>query len=126
MAKKKQTRRKKIEAEISDQSPFWPMAWAIILFVAAFFVLLGGFNAGGPLPKSLFHGAYWLIGWAAYSLPIALAYWGIVKLSREDKKMPMARLIGLGASLVLIATSLFTSLASRINGTFSGGHGGQI
>ena len=64
--KKKQTRKKKVqEPEYRERSAFWPLAGAILMFLLAVFVLLGGFGTGGPLPKNLYHGAYWTLGWAS-------------------------------------------------------------
>ena len=56
MAKRK-TRKK--APEPVERSPFWPLTGAILLFVLALFLVLGGFGTGGPLPKGMFDGAYW-------------------------------------------------------------------
>src|SRR6185369_2284880 len=94
MAKrKKQTRKKKV-AEV-ERSPFWPLAGAIIMMLLAVFMLLGGFNTGGPLPKAMFQGAYWALGWAAYATPLALAYFGVVKFMSEDRQIPLNKLVGM-------------------------------
>src|SRR5476649_63275 len=89
--KKKQTKTikaKKAEKATIEQSNFWPLASAVFLFVLALFLLLGGFGTGGPLPKDLFHGAYWTLGWAAYLVPLALVYWGVYKFQSEDHHIP--------------------------------------
>lgn len=125
--KKKQTRSKKVEPEVTEQSTFWPLAGAVLLFVAALFLLLGGFGAGGPLPKGMFHGVYWLFGWAAYLTPAALVYWGTYKFTSEDKRIPLANLISLIAVMTFSSSWLFTAFATKqIDGSFSGGHGGGI
>lgn len=72
--KKKNARKKKSEPEIVEQSNFWAYAGAIIMMLAAVFLMLGGFGAGGPLPKSMFAGTYWVFGWAAYLTPVALIF----------------------------------------------------
>ena len=42
----------------------------------AVFLLLGGFGTGGSLRLGLFHGAYGALGYAGYSVPLALAVGG--------------------------------------------------
>ncbi len=125
--KKKQTRgRKKAQPEVVEKSPFWPLAAAIILFVAAVFLFFGGFGTGGPLPKGMFNGAYWLFGWAAYLTSIALILWGVSKFKSEDKKMPLGKFVAMLAALVFIASWFHVAFASKqIDGTFTGGHGGE-
>jgi len=125
--KKKQTRKKAAPAPVTEESAFWPLAGAILLFILAIFLLLGGFGTGGPLPKNLFHGGYWTFGWAAYLLPFALAYWGGYKFKSEDRKIPLANLLSMIALLVFAASWLMTAFASKLpDGTIRGGHGGQV
>src|SRR3989344_2251214 len=105
MAKnKKQTKsRKKAEAEASPKSTFWPFAGAILMMVMAVFLLLGGFGGGGVLPKSLFEGAYWGLGWAAYFTPLALVFFGIHKFKSEDRNIPLDKLVGMLGFLLISA-----------------------
>lgn len=126
MAKRKQ-KRKKAAAEPREISPFWLLTGAILLFVIALFVLLGGFNTGGPLPKALFDGGYWTFGWAAYLLPVALIYWGVYKFNAENHRIPIGQLISMMGVLVFSAAWLFTSAATKQpDGTFADGHGGTV
>ncbi len=126
MAKrKKQTRKKK--AEVKEQSSFWPYAGAVVLLVAALFLLLGGFGTGGPLPKNLFHGAYWALGLAAYLLPMALIFWGVHKFTAEDKQIPLPKLVSMLGVLVFSAAWLHVAFATKdVNGAISGSHGGNV
>jgi len=98
MAKKKQTRsRKKSSPSISvERSPFWGYFGAILLMLAGLCVLLGGFNTGGPLPTGLFGFARNLLGMAAYLVPLALVFYGVVKFGHERRKIPFVK----GASMV--------------------------
>jgi hydrogenase/urease accessory protein HupE len=86
-AKKKHVKKQAAVAEVSKQSTFWPLAAAIIMMVVALFLLLGGFGSGGPLPKDLFHGVYWGLGWAAWLSPVALVFFGILKFREETRKV---------------------------------------
>lgn len=129
MAKKKQTRRKKVE-EVSERSPFWPLAGAILMMIVAFFLLLGGFGTGGPLPINLFKGAYAALGWAAYLTPLALALFGIWKFQSEDRQVPLSRTVSLLSFLAMTAAWLHvgfvTKIANEFSTEYSGGHGGAI
>ena len=125
MAKrKKQTRRKQSSEE---KSTFWPLAGAIIMILAAVFLLLGGFGTGGPLPVNLFKGAYWLFGWAAYFTPVALVYFGVLKFKSEDRQIPFPNFVSMIAALVLSASWFHTAFVSKdVYGEFAGGHGGNV
>lgn len=129
MAKKKKPVRKKktaAKAAAADHSQFFAQAGAIGLMLLAFLLLLGGFGIGGPLPVSLFHGAYWLFGWVAYATPVALVYWGVHKLIAEDKQIPLDRLIGMLAVLLFASSWAYVSFAEKSGDTWQGGHGGQV
>jgi S-DNA-T family DNA segregation ATPase FtsK/SpoIIIE len=129
MAKKKKqtrsTRAKKVTPIKSEPSNFWPLTGAVVLVVVALFLLLGGFGTGGSLPKDLFHGAYWTLGWAAYLTPIALVYCGVYKFINEDNRIPLAKLVSMIGVLLFISSWFFTSFAHRLmSGFYVGGHGG--
>jgi DNA segregation ATPase FtsK/SpoIIIE, S-DNA-T family len=125
--KKKQTRQSKKKAEETEQrSTFWPLAAAVVLLIAAVFMLLGGFGAGGPLPKGLFNGTYWTFGWAAYFVPIVLIYLSIVKFKTEDKRVPLGQFVAMIAGMAFLASWFYVAFASKDeSGVYSGGHGGE-
>jgi S-DNA-T family DNA segregation ATPase FtsK/SpoIIIE len=126
MAKKKQTHKKKADG-LAEQSPFWPLAGGILLCVLALFMLLGSFGAGGPLPTGMFKGGYLAFGWAAYLLPVALAYWGILKFLSEDHHIPLGKLLSMVGVLVFFASWLFTAFAvQELSGAWTGGYGGKV
>ena len=131
MAKKKKSRKKsssKASEEKKSLSPnFWRTSIAIILFVLALLLLLGGFHTGGSLPKTLFHGTFWALGWAAYIVSIAFIVLGVYKLSAEDKKIPSSKLISAVAAVLFFSSLLFTAFATRnANNSYSNGHGGAL
>lgn len=114
---------------------FWPLAGAIVMMVVAFFLLLGGFGAGGNLPVGLFNWMYAVFGWAAYFTPIALVYWGVLKFTSEDRRIPLDKLISMFAFLVLAAawihvafvdTSAANLLESGRGGVLGGVIGGSV
>ncbi len=126
--KKKQTRKKKVEAVApSEHSAFWAYSGAILLFIAALFLLLGGFGTGGKLPIGMFKGVYVALGWAAYIAPVALIYWGVYKFTSEDRRIPLPKLAVMIAVLVSSASFFFTMFATQAaDGSWEGGHGGWI
>lgn len=124
---KKQTKSKKTDVSEEEQSHFWPLAGAILLFVAALFLLLGGFGTGGILPRYMFNGVYWLFGWSAYLAPVGLVYWGVYKFMSESKKLPAPNIISIIAVLTFSASWLFSAFAKKqSDGTFIGGYGGNV
>src|SRR5580700_9768338 len=99
--KKKQTRSraKKVENEV-ESSPFWHIVGGAVFVVIAIFLLFGGFHTGGPLPESLFNAGYWLFGVAAYLLPVAFLFWGILKFKTENHRIPVRKIISMAGVLV--------------------------
>ncbi len=128
MAKKKKKSGKKAAPVVRERSPFWALSGAILLVVAALFVLLGGFHTGGTLPKALFDASFAAVGWAAYLVPFALAYWGGYKFVSEDRRIPIGKFMGILAVLVFSSAWLFTAFASRPNemASYTNGHGGGV
>lgn len=126
--KKKPTKRKatkKVVAE-SESSLFWPMAGAILLMLLAVFVLLGLFGTGGPLPKNLYGGVYWAVGWAGFLVPVILITFGYHKFASEDKQIPVGTFFSAVALQVALASLFHVLFAARqLDGSFTGGHGGS-
>lgn len=128
MAKKKKSKskaksRKAAEPAFKEKSAFWPLTGAILLIMLAVFLTLGGFGTGGPLPVNMFEGVYWALGYAAYLSPLALIYFGVLKFTDEDRKVPLGKFLGMLIFVLASATLLHTLFASGNNG---GGHGGEI
>lgn len=126
MAKKKKKSSKK--AVIRQRSPFWAYSGAILLCVVGLFVLLGGFDTGGKLPVTLFDGVESAFGAAAYLVPFALVYWGIVKFTSEDRRIPMGKMTGVVFILLFSSSLLFTMFATKENelAEYAGGKGGSV
>lgn len=124
--KKKQKRAKKPEPKLKEKSAFWPLSGAILMFVFALFLLLGGFGTGGPLPQNLFAGAYWLFGLGAYLTPVALVYFGVHKFKNEDYQIPLDNLVSMIALLIIAATWLQVAFGdfNATNGSWADAPGG--
>jgi S-DNA-T family DNA segregation ATPase FtsK/SpoIIIE len=130
MAKKKKSAsrsKKKVAEQDSPASQFWPLAGAIIMIVAALFLLIGGFGTGGPLPKGLFHAAYWALGWAAWLAPVALIFFGVHKFVSEDRQVPLGKFVSMLAFVILGSAWLqVVTVNQPAPGLYSGGHGGAV
>lgn len=121
---KKSTKNKKIvEAE---KSPFWALSGAVIMIIIALFLVLGGFGTGGSLPKGLFHGAYWGLGWAAWLAPLALIYFGVQKFTSEDHQIPLGKFVSMVVLVFMMAALLDVTAATKTATTYAGGHGGAV
>ncbi len=126
MAKKKK-RGKKAKKEIKEPNMFWRQAGALLLFIFAIFLLIGGFGVGGSLPVNMFKGVYWAFGWAAYLSPVALAYFGTLKFRDEEHEIPLSSFTSMVLLLVFFASWLHVSFVDRLDsGGYIGGNGGHV
>lgn len=130
MAKKKKPTKRKVTKKAvveSEPSMFWPMAGAILLMLLAVFVLLGLFGTGGPLPKNLYSGVYWALGWSGFLIPVILVTFGYHKFVSDDKQIPIGTFFS-AVALQTVLASLFHVLfaARQLDGSFTGGHGGSV
>jgi S-DNA-T family DNA segregation ATPase FtsK/SpoIIIE len=130
MSKKKKSSRNSKKAapvEVATPSPFVGYSIGVVLILLALLVLIGGFGTGGSLPLDLFHGGYWLLGWAAFSLPIALIFFGVYKFKAEDHRIPTGKFISMILAVFFLSCLLYTSFAIKNQfGNISGGHGGNL
>lgn len=124
--KKKRSVRKQKAEEIKQSSGFWQLTGAVLLFVLAFLLFLGGFGTGGSFPTASFRWVYEALGWTAYLTPLALAYFGFHKFKSEDRKIPLANFLAMIGFIVSLAVTAHTLFAREIAGEKIGGHGGYI
>lgn len=127
MAKKKNRSKKKTKDLGKERSNFWPLAAAVLMLVLALFLLLGGFGTGGDLPESLFNGAYWTLGAAAYLTPLAFIFYGVHKFKSEDYRIPLDKFISMLGLLVVTASFLHIIFVTtdETSGEMTGGLGGK-
>jgi S-DNA-T family DNA segregation ATPase FtsK/SpoIIIE len=134
MAKKKKSSKKKASTAPAERSPFWAISGAFIMVVLALFLLLGAFGTGGNLPKDMYHGVYWALGWAAILSPFALGYWGIIKFKSEERRIPLNKVVSVTLVLVFAASWFHVMFAKKTivagalgtSTSYSGGHGGTV
>lgn len=132
MAKKKKQAKKKAAAPVErEPSPVVGYVLAVVFILAAIFIFLGGFHAGGTLPKGLFGAMSWLFGWGAWLVPISLLYWGYYKFTNDDHRVPRGRVFSMYMFLVLMSAWFFTAFASvkdepGLATQTVGGNGGEV
>lgn len=124
--KKSTSKSKKKSTAANESSPFWPLAAAVLMFVVALFLLIGGFGVGGPLPINLFGAAYLTLGWAAWLTPVALVFFGVHKFVSEDRKVPLAKTVSMFALMILSAAWVQVVTVTKVAQHYSGGHGGAV
>lgn len=124
--KKKQSRKRKAEVVEQERSAFWPLSFAILLLVAAFFLLLGGFGTGGPLPVAMFQAMHSVFGMAAYLTPFVLGFFAVWKFTSEDRLVPLGKKVSMFWFLAMAAAWLHVAFAKKdsITGEFTDGYGG--
>jgi S-DNA-T family DNA segregation ATPase FtsK/SpoIIIE len=125
MAKKKKNTKSKKQAP-AQRSPFWAYAGAVVLVLSGIFILIGGFNAGGTLPITLYEVAQNILGYAAFILPVYLIYWGTSKFIAEGQKAPTKRLTSLLIAIFLLSALFDITVAKSGNVSAGGAVGGGI
>ncbi len=127
--KKKSTNKSKKATATPPPSPIWGYTFAVLFILLGMFMVLGGLNTGGTLPKGLFDAADWLFGWAAWFVPVSLVYWGAYKFISEDHKLPKARVINMYIFLTMASACFYAVFAQRKfagSGEFMGNEGGHV
>ncbi|MEX2014789.1 MAG: DNA translocase FtsK 4TM domain-containing protein [Candidatus Saccharimonadales bacterium] len=121
------TKKKNNKSEVADNG-FWQLAFAILLLVAAFLLLLGGFGTGGPLPVGAFEQVYNLFGWTAYIIPFSLVFFAIHKFNAEDRRIPLVKFSSMIGFLLSMSVAFHTIFADKIPaaGSFENGNGGFV
>ncbi len=128
MAKKKKSKNKKTtKPEPKKESTgFGLYAAAVLLLLLAVLLFIGGFNTGGKLPVALFHGFYWLFGWAAYVVPFGLIAASMLIFMTEGHKVPKDKMASLIISIFSFSGLAYVLFANKGSlGNWTGGHGGN-
>ena len=97
-----------------------------MLYVLAFFLLLGSVGTGGPAPEKIFDWARSTFGWAAYLTPLALTLFATWKFQDEERNVPVHRTVSIVAFLTMAASWLQVGFVNKVAGDYVGGHGGAI
>jgi S-DNA-T family DNA segregation ATPase FtsK/SpoIIIE len=125
MAKKKKRKSSKVVEK--EPNMFWRQAGALLLFIIAIFLLIGGFGIGGALPIGMFNAVYWALGWAAYLSPVAIIYFGVLKIRSEEHEIPLHNTMSMLLLLIFTASWLHVGFVDKAaDGSYTGGFGGNI
>jgi S-DNA-T family DNA segregation ATPase FtsK/SpoIIIE len=128
MAKRKTSKKKKVQAKAEEPSLFWAITWGVILVVLSILLLLGGFGAGGTLPQAMYDGVASAFGWVAFVVAIALMYLAIIKFMHEEKRLPKLKTLCTVLFLTLLSGLSYVLSAEKdeSTGEFLTGGGGTI
>ena len=89
----------------SVQTGFWRQVGAVFLIVIAILIAIGLFGVGGVFPVGFAGVMKWLVGWAAFIMPI-LFFWQAIQIFRaEDNKL---------SNVVWFVTIVFLSLSAGL------------
>lgn len=101
MAKRKK-RKSSREAAPEHELPggFWRQAGAVVLLALAVVLVMTWFGSGGTVLNNIHNGALYLIGYAAYFIPILLVYLAISIFRAEGNRLPIVIWI---ASFLMVA-----------------------
>ncbi|HUC95811.1 MAG TPA: DNA translocase FtsK 4TM domain-containing protein [Candidatus Saccharimonadia bacterium] len=126
--KKKKLTKKDLRKETDEQSSFWQMAAAVLVIVFSLFTLIGGFGTGGSLPKTLYHGAYWMFGWGAWAAILAVIGFCAIQFKSDKAVKDSSKLIGLFFFIVFSCGWLFVTFAHKdiATNSYIAGHGGNV
>ncbi len=94
-------------AKIQHSVPhgFWRQVGAIFLILIALILTLGLFNIGGALPIGFAESVRWLVGWAAFVIPLIFLWHAVQIFRREDNRLP---------GIIWFATILFIIIFAGI------------
>ncbi len=131
MPKKKKSTKKKTNSKkqepIKESNGFGLYAVAVLMVIVAVLLFIGGFGTGGKLPLALFHAIYWLFGWAAFSLPIALLITSAYIFMSEDHKLPKDKITSLIVTVLSLSGLGYVGFANKdAYGSWVGGRGGHV
>lgn len=127
MAKKKKSKGKAPKKEEKKApSGFASGVYAVLLIITGLVLAFGAFISA-PVPAKMWDGFWWALGVATLMAPFALMYFGILKFTNEDHKVPLPKLVATLSLLVFVACFFHVVFASQdAAGEWMGGHGGQI
>ncbi len=136
MPKKKKNTRSKNKAKakakaktkdaLKESNGFGLYALAVALLLLALLLLIGAFGTGGKLPVGLYHGFYWLFGWAALIVPILLVLAAVQIFMSDETELPASKIVSLVVTLLSATGLSYVLFANKLSdGSWSGGHGGK-
>ncbi len=101
MAKRKK-RKSTREAAPEHKLPggFWRQVGAVVLLALAVVLVMTWFGSGGTVLNAIHTGALYAIGYAAYFIPVLLAYLAVMIFRAEGNRLPFVTWL---ASFLMVA-----------------------
>ncbi len=126
--RKSTSRKKQPEQVVKEPNMFLRQVGAITLILLAVLILLGGFMTNEELlQRKLFEVVYFVFGWVAYLVPVALVYWGVHKFKSENYDLEFSKLLSMTSLLIVLSALLHTLFASQnALDEWVGGKGGWL
>lgn len=126
--RKSSPRKKQVEQVDREPNMFLRQVGAVTLILLALLILLGGFMTNEDLlQRKIFEVVYFVFGWVAYLVPVALVYWGVHKFKSENYDLEFSKLLSMTSLLIVLSALLQTLFASQnALDEWVGGKGGWL
>lgn len=82
---------------------FWRQVFAVLMLAVAIMLVMTWFGSGGSALNNIHSGATWLIGFAAYLIPILLVYLAVMIFRSDDNTLPIVMWIAAVLMVVWVA-----------------------
>lgn len=127
MAKRKQTRKRKVSKKVEAPQHtlpegFWSQIGAIVLIAIAILLVVAWFGVGGPVLEWMQTSFLNALGYAVYVLPFLFVYLGIAVFRSEENRIPLV--VKFASVLIVLelagAFGLVKDSAGKTHGGFFG------
>lgn len=126
MAKKKNKRGRPPKKDEPKKPGFGRGLAAVTLIIAGIVIGFGAF-IHAPIPKDMWNGSWWAVGFASALVPFLLVYLGALKFINEEQRIPFPKILGVVSLLIFFASWLHTAFIHSTDfGTYTGGYGGHV
>ena len=90
MAKKRKKKNRDVGPEHELPGGFWHQVLAVAMIALAVIFIMTWFGSGGSLLNHIHAASKWLIGYAAYFIPLLLVYLAVKIFRSETNRLPVA------------------------------------
>jgi S-DNA-T family DNA segregation ATPase FtsK/SpoIIIE len=126
MAKKSKKRGRPAKKKIEDQKPGFGRGFAAVSLIIIGIVLAFGAFTNAPIPKDMWNGSWWAVGFASVVVPFALIYLGLLKFMHEEQRTPFHKILGVSSLVIFFSGWMYAAFVhSNEFGTYVGGYGGH-
>ncbi|MBQ3309930.1 DNA translocase FtsK 4TM domain-containing protein [Candidatus Saccharibacteria bacterium] len=90
MAKKRKKKTRELGPEHELPGGFWHQVLAVVMITLAVILVMTWFGSGGSLLNHIHAASQWLIGYAAYFIPLLLVYLAVKIFRSDTNRLPVA------------------------------------